>query len=508
MPGVADGASVIGLLYRGVEDAAYSEADPEMLTRTEMTKLDVVGRPVYVEHDYSVSPVGRILDAWIDKRDPELWVAIQLHGSAELGTSMSSVLNGAVRNGHLKDLSIGLDCRRNPATGEIVQQWMEASLVRKGRYRGTHIHVRASDEGGDGRPAVDPGFSGRDWYLVPQSAKNSRAWYQTIMASAETQQPAAAAPAPGAGVGSPDGTSTDADMKPVTEVKAEADKPAAETKVEETVQKMDTEKPIEGEAAEKIMEQLAAQKAEIELLRAENGKAAEILAARKADEDRKNAEFRKKQEPLVQKFLKHAESAGVNKEWAGQFAEKMAGAGDTDAWRIQRYLMERFAELEKSNAAHEAQVKKYQDELDLSKRHLNQFAQATRASFDPSNRVNWDTFKPADSQVLNNEFISGLELSAPASSSAPASVPAPAQTPVAPTQTQTEAAVQQETRASATSAGNTQKRVVSMEEWASAMLDRSRPNIVNDDYFQHLKGLGERSAAHAAQFPGGRAPEF
>jgi hypothetical protein len=88
-----------------------------------------IGKPVYIEHDYSKKPVGKIKQVYKDKKSGSLVVDIVLNDDHAGLDAMKRV-----QSLELGELSIGFDAWGNEETGERVSNYdpQEISLVRKG----------------------------------------------------------------------------------------------------------------------------------------------------------------------------------------------------------------------------------------------------------------------------------------------------------------------------------------------------------------------------------------
>lgn len=383
---IEPGARLMGMLYKGVQDDAPSRIDPEtgdlLLTRSQMEQLTVEGRPLYLEHNYEIRPIGEIYRAWFpDSAPDELWVGVQVYGSDRMGPQLTALVNEAARDGTLRDFSIGMEVSLQPGTNRLVQRWLEASLVNRGRYqhRGTHISVRGSGEPGVGSAAaVDRrraihvatpagggggGHSAPGQYITTQSANRPvREPYLCVMASA-AETPA---------------TST---TTTTAAAAAAADAPAATTEppaaVDGAAAGADGGKhvPLTGDEAKKIAEGHAQLVTERDQLRNENAKLVEMAQRWKEHEAAQRAQYAEAQRTAVEQFMQLNADA-PNPEQLRRFVETVASQPDQpELWQAMHNVAEQLRREREVREAREAEFKKLQEEFSNAQQLIEGFRQ-------------------------------------------------------------------------------------------------------------------------------------
>jgi hypothetical protein len=123
--------------FEGVLYKARNAAQPNELTYTseELQKLDLRGEPIYVEHDQKLGSVGVIVENRFE--DPYLVIVGSINTK---NRELRETIREHLKNGKLRDLSIGFKAVQNTRTGEFSKkEFVEGSLVEQGYYDETKI---------------------------------------------------------------------------------------------------------------------------------------------------------------------------------------------------------------------------------------------------------------------------------------------------------------------------------------------------------------------------------
>lgn len=122
-----------GKLYHGSLD---SHKNPLGFSVDELKELNIVGKPIWLEHDPDIGEVGSIDDAWVDT---EGWLCIK--GSLNSDHKMHEKIRKQLVHKELVDLSIHLIGKKD-SNGRVIPEsrsFLEASLTTQGRFEGTHL---------------------------------------------------------------------------------------------------------------------------------------------------------------------------------------------------------------------------------------------------------------------------------------------------------------------------------------------------------------------------------
>jgi len=130
-----------GVLYKARDAPEKGELT---LTSDELKKLNVVGEPIFVEHDEKMGKVGVIVRCSFEA--PNFLITGCINTENE---KLRNSIRNQLKTGELSDLSIGFSALQCTSTGNFTdKQFNEASLVKKGFYDGTNIvRVCASQKG-------------------------------------------------------------------------------------------------------------------------------------------------------------------------------------------------------------------------------------------------------------------------------------------------------------------------------------------------------------------------
>jgi hypothetical protein len=133
---------VRGRLLRAGEVDKYGNA----VTLDELRAVNLRGKPLMFEHQQWGGRVGTITDSYVDG-DGWLWIAGEVFSESDQpGREFPGWLRKQLRDGALRDLSVGVTYEADAArrrTGP--RRFHEASLVARGAYKGTHlVAVQAS----------------------------------------------------------------------------------------------------------------------------------------------------------------------------------------------------------------------------------------------------------------------------------------------------------------------------------------------------------------------------
>ena len=135
-----------GRLLKGVAVADELGAD---VTVDELRAVNLRGAPLRFEHSEFTGQVGEIVDSYVDS-DGWLWISGELYSESERPhAELPGWLRQKLRSGELSSLSISHEYERDPTTRKRVgpRVFREASLVKRGKYLGTHVvSVQASEK--------------------------------------------------------------------------------------------------------------------------------------------------------------------------------------------------------------------------------------------------------------------------------------------------------------------------------------------------------------------------
>ncbi len=332
-----------GVLYVGVENDVQGVSE-DMLRRKDLEQIQVVGQPVYVEHDAQLGAVGEIFDSWIDEQC-RLHIGVEIYDEDQLGTDLSQAVARAMRGGQFRDFSLGLKMKRYPG-GRVVQESLEASLVAEGKFAGTHITIRGSAAPDTTEPgSVLQRYIGtRDRknhsltvYGKPPSEKMStndaeiNAGTAKLLAAVQQMQQTQQAPAP-----------------------TPAAPPASETGADSLARQAQLVRTIE-EQRTLLQAKETAESDELTQLRAEKAKLAEANAFWQAEQDKRHAAYRASQQAEVDTLVKLAKEKGID---TGKVAELMDLAASSpennELWEIIKVLLQQGVESATQAAAAQA----------------------------------------------------------------------------------------------------------------------------------------------------------
>lgn len=131
--------TVRGRLYKPVPDDTPATVQIEEMRISEMKSRvhELVGRPLYYDHQYKQGAIGQVLNAWIAK-DGWVWTEARLFSDDFLGPDYRNGL----KDKSIKDFSIAYKFERLPHSGAIAHgthSFPEISITPEGANPGTHI---------------------------------------------------------------------------------------------------------------------------------------------------------------------------------------------------------------------------------------------------------------------------------------------------------------------------------------------------------------------------------
>ncbi len=110
-------------------------------TVDELSRMNLMGKPIRIQHNTTLPQVGQIVHNWTDKQTGYLHILGEIPATSKYGQAAISLVD----NGTCSELSISYPLERNPATKEVSHLEVdEVSIVTKGHFDNCRINIRAS----------------------------------------------------------------------------------------------------------------------------------------------------------------------------------------------------------------------------------------------------------------------------------------------------------------------------------------------------------------------------
>lgn len=137
------------------DDNVFYHDESVRFTVDELSRMNLFGTPIRIQHSTDLPAIGQIVHNWTDKKTGYLHILGEIPNDSRYGQAAISLID----NGTCSELSISYPLERNPETMEVTHLPVdEVSVVTKGHFDNCRINIRASKRQNHKPPAVITNF--------------------------------------------------------------------------------------------------------------------------------------------------------------------------------------------------------------------------------------------------------------------------------------------------------------------------------------------------------------